>query len=159
MMEISATARQPHREPWTLERLNYERSILLGMSIDHSTSASYSSAVNSYLTFCKSHGLPVEPTSQTLSYYTTFQSFYINPKSVDSYLSGICNQLEPYFPDVRQNRKSALVNRTLAGAKRYRGTPTNRKSPLTVANLLTVAEDLAHSTLHDDLLFNAQLNT
>jgi hypothetical protein len=158
-MEISPTARQPRREPWTLERLNYERSILLGMSIDHSTSATYSSALNSYLTFCKSHGLPVEPTPQTLSYYTTFQSFYINPKSVDSYLSGICNQLEPYFPDVRQNRKTALVNRTLAGAKRYHATPTHRKSPLTVANLVTVAEDLACSTLHDDLLFNAQLNT
>ena len=158
-MEISRTARQPHREPWTIERLNYECSILLGMSIDHSTSASYSSALNSYLTFCKSHGLPVEPTPQTLSYYTTFQCYHINPKSVDSYLSGICNQLEPYFPDVRQHRKSALVNRTLAGAKRYRGTPTKRKSPLTVANLLTVANDLAPSTLHDDLLFNALLNT
>jgi hypothetical protein len=158
-MEISATARQPHREPWTLERLNYERSILLGMSIDHSSSATYSSALNSYLTFCKSHGLPIEPTPQTLSYYTTFQSFYINPKSVDSYLSGICNQLEPYFPEVRQNRKSSLVNRTLAGAKRYRGTPTKRKSPLTIANLVTVADDLGSSTVHDDLLFNAQLNT
>ena len=113
-----------HREPWTLERLKYECSILLGMSIDQSTFASNSSALNSYLTFCKSHGLPVEPTPQTLSYYTTFQSFHINPKSVNSYLSRICNQLEPYFPDVRHNRKSALVNRTLAGAKHYHGTPT-----------------------------------
>jgi len=158
-MEISPTARQPLREPWTLERLNYERSILLGMSIDRSTSATYSSALNSYLTFCKSHGIPVDPTPQTLSYYTTFQSFHINPKSVDSYLSGICNQLEPYFPEVRQNRKSPLVVRTLAGAKRYRGTPTHRKSPLTVVNLVTVSADLSTSTSHDDLLFQAQLNT
>jgi len=127
-------ARQPLREPWTLERLNYERSILLGMSIDCSTSATYSSALNSYLTFCKSHGIPVDPTPQTLSYYTTFQSFHINPRSVDSYLSGICNQLEPYFPEVRQNRKSPLVVRTLAGAKCYRGTPTQRKSPLTTSS-------------------------
>ena len=109
-MEVSPTARQPHREPWTIERLNYERSILLGLSIDHSTSATYPSALNSYLTFCKSHRLPVEPTPQTLSYYTTFQSFHINPKSVDSYLSGICNQLKPFFPDVRLHCKSALVN-------------------------------------------------
>ena len=158
-MEVSPTARQPHRELWTIKRLNYERSILLGLSIDHSTSATYSSALNSYLTFCKSHRLPVEPTPQTLSYYTTFQSFHINPKSVDSYLSGICNQLEPFFPDVRLNRKSALVNRTLAGVKQYHGTPTKRKSPLTVAHLLTVANDLTSSTLHDDLLFNALLNT
>ena len=83
-----------------MKRLNYERSILLGMSIDHSTVMTYTSALNSYLTFCKSHGIPIEPTPQTLSYYTTFQSFHINPKSVDSYLSVICNQLEPYFPEV-----------------------------------------------------------
>ena len=83
---------QPHWEPWTLEQLNYECSILLGMSIDHST-------------FCKSHGLPIEPTSQTLSYYTTFQSFHIHPKSVNLYLSRICNQLEPYCPNIYHNRK------------------------------------------------------
>ena len=78
---------------------------------------------------------------------------------MDSYLSGICNQLEPFFPDICLNLKSALVNRTLAGAKQYHGTPTKRKSPLTIAHLLTVANDLASSTLHDDLLFNALLNT
>ena len=159
MIQISATSRQPHREPWTLDRLNYERSILLGMSIDTSTATTYSSALNSYLTFCKMHGLPVDPTPQTLSYYITFQSFFINPKSVDSYLSGICNQLEAFFPDIHKNRTSSLVARTLAGAKRYRGTPTVCKSPLTVANLVCVAHNLAPSTDHDDLLFNALLNT
>ena len=91
---------QPHREPWTLERLNYECSILLGMSIDISTAAMYSSALNSYLTFCKMHSLPVDPTPQTLSYYVTFQSFFINPKSVDLYLSRICNQLKLFSPNV-----------------------------------------------------------
>ena len=79
--------------------------------------------------------------------------FHINPKSVDSYLFSICNQLELYFPDVRQHRKSALVNQTLAGAKQYRGTPTQHKSPLTIAN------HLAPSTLHNNLLFNTLLNT
>ena len=152
-------ARQPHWEPWTLERLNYERSILLGMSIDQSTSTSYSSALNSYLTFCTLHSLPIKPTPQTLSYYTTFQSFHINPKSVNLSLSGICNQLEPYFPNVCLNRKTALVNWALVSAKRYHGTPTKQKTPLTVSNLLTVMDDLTQSTIHDDLLFNAQLNT
>src|ERR1700734_1472722 len=145
MIQIASTSRQPHREPWTLERLNYERSILLGLSIDTSTVTTYSSALNSYLTFCKMHALPVDPTPQTLSYYVTFQSFFINPKSVDSYLSGICNQLEPFFPDIRKNRVSPLVTRTLTGAKRYRGTPTSRKSPLTIADLCAVSHDLALS--------------
>lgn len=101
----------------------------------------------------------MEPTSQTLSYYVTFQSFFINPRSVDSYLSGIANQLEPFFPDVRKNQSSQLVARTLAGAKRCRGTPTVRKSPLTVTNLLVVSRDIASSTHHDDILFDAQLNS
>ena len=129
MMEISPMACQPHQESWTLKQLNYECSILLGMSIDQSTSASYSSALNLYLTFCKSHGLPIKPTPQTLSYYTTFQSFHINPKSADSYLSRICNQLEPYFPDICSSRKTALVNQTLTRAKCYHGTPTKWKPP------------------------------
>ena len=43
--------------------------------------------------------------------------------------------------------------------KHYHGTPTKRKTPLTVTNLLTVTNHLADSTIHDDLLFNAQLNT
>ena len=116
-MEITPTSWQPHCELWTLEHLNYEHSILLGMSIDTSTAKTYSSALNSYLTFFKLHGLPVNPTPQTLSYYVTFQSFFINPKSVDSYLSGVANLLEPFFPDVRKNRSSQLVTRTLAGAK------------------------------------------
>ena len=45
------------------------------------------------------------------------------------------------------------------GAKQYHGTPTKHKSPLTVAHLLNIANDLASSTLHNDLLFNALLNT
>src|ERR1700728_269001 len=77
IMEISPTSRQPCREPWSLERLNYEHSILLGMSIDTSTASTYSSALNSYLTFCKMHGIPINPTPQTLSYYTTFHSFFL----------------------------------------------------------------------------------
>ena len=159
MIEITPMSRQPHHELWTPKRLNYKCSIPLRMSIETSTATTYSSALNSYLTFCKMHALPIDPTPQTLNYYVTFQSFFINPKSVDLYLSGICNQLEPYFPEIRKNHHSSLVVRTLAGAKRYQGTPTIRKLPLTVADLLVVSHDLVPSTEHDDLLFHAQLNT
>lgn len=157
MISISRNSRQPVRDAWSLERLNTERSILLGMALDPSTALTYTSALNSYLTFCKTHGMLVEPTPQTLSYYVTFQSWHINPKSVDSYLSGISSQLEVYFPDVRKNRLSPLVARTLAGAKRVYGKSTNRKSPLLVTNLITISEDLANSSNHDDFLFDAQV--
>src|ERR1700691_5384400 len=94
-----------------------------------------------------------------LSHYTTFQSFHINPKFINSYISRICNQLEPYFSEVPQNQKSPLIIHTLADAKCYWGTPTKQKSPLTITNLVTVLDNLTVSNIHDDLLFNAQLNT
>jgi hypothetical protein len=83
-----------------MEHLSHEHSILLGMAIDQSTASTYSSTLNLYLTFCKIHAIPVDPTPETLSYYVAFQSSFINSKSVNSYLSGICNQLEPFYPQV-----------------------------------------------------------
>ena len=103
MIHIAHTSRQPAQQAWTLDRLIHERSILLGMAIDNSTANMYTSATNSYLTFCKLHNIPTDPTSETLSYYITFQSSHINPKSVESYLSGICSNLKPFFADIRTN--------------------------------------------------------
>ena len=62
--------------------------------------ALYTSALNLYLTFGKLHNFNIDPTPETLSLYVTYQSTFINPKSVDSYLSGIANQMESFFPDV-----------------------------------------------------------
>lgn len=142
-----------------MERLNAELTINLGMAIDRSTHSSYSSALNSYLTFCRLHDLSIEPTQRNLALFVTFQSSFINPKSVDSYLSGIVNQLESHFPDVRNARKSMLVSRALQGAKRRYGVPTNRKLPLTRNNLATVVNAYQPNPSHDDLLFITQLLT
>ncbi|GLB45154.1 hypothetical protein LshimejAT787_2000590 [Lyophyllum shimeji] len=84
---------------------------------------------------------------------------HIKPKSVGTYLSGICNQLEPYFPRIREFRNSALVSRTLAGCLRLRGSPTNRKHALTLEDIDVILIALASSSGHDDLLFIAQLLT
>ena len=157
MTSISPTS--PVRLPWTTECLIYERSILLRMAIDSTTAHTYSSAANSYFTFCKLHTLPINPTPETLSYYVTFQSSHINPKSVESYLSRICNNLEPFFPDIRANRATALVKRTLKGARRRHGRATVQKSPLTTVQLCTIANTLHHSHDHDDLLFLSMINT
>jgi hypothetical protein len=88
------------REAWPMEQLLYERSINLGMALDRSTNQSYSSALNSYLTFCDIHHLAIEPTIDTLSLFVTFMSAHINPQSVDNYLSGLCSVLEEYYPAV-----------------------------------------------------------
>jgi hypothetical protein len=142
-----------------MDRLLNERSISLGYSLDTSTFGTYTSALNSYLTFCNLHQLPVDPTPDTLSFYVVFLSSHINPKSVNSYLSGICRQLEPFFPEVRQNRKTVLVTRTMSGCMRRFGTPVKRKAPLSHADLELILNKIGLSTLHDNLLFRAQLLT
>jgi hypothetical protein len=156
-------SRQPPRPVWTTERFLHERSVALGFSIDVSTHSAYTSSLNSYITFCKRHGFPIDPTEETLSFFVVYMSTFIKPSSVNSYLSGICRQLEPFFPDVRAHRKSMLVSRTLTGCLRRFGTPTTRKDPLMVMDLRHVITHLRlipdHGNAHDDLLFIAQILT
>lgn len=159
MISISRGSRQPQREPWTIDRLVHERSIALGFSIDNSSHITYTSALNSYLTFCKIHNFNIEPTEQTLSFFVVYMSSHIKPSSVNSYLSGICNQLEPFFPDVRKSRNSMLVSRTMTGCQRRFGTPVKRKRPLSTDDLKTVISAMGTSTKHDDKLFLAMLLT
>jgi len=68
MIHITASSKQPVRRAWTMDRLIYEHSILLRMAIDNTTTITYSSVTNSYLTFCKLHNIPINPTPETLSY-------------------------------------------------------------------------------------------
>jgi hypothetical protein len=159
MFQVTPTSRQPPRKAWTMERLVNERSISLGYSLDTSSFGTYTSALNSYLTFCNLHNLPVDPTQDTLSFYVVFLSSHIKPDSVNSYLSGVCRQLEPFFPEIRRNRTSMLVSRTMAGCMRRFGTPVKRKTPLSHANLLFVLDSIVSSPSHDDLLFAAVMLT
>jgi len=84
---------------------------------------------------------------------------YIRPKSVDSYLSGICNQLEPFFPNIRALRRHRIIARTLRGCKKLRACGTNRKHPLARADLTQLHPAYASATNHDDLLFHSMLLT
>lgn len=136
-----------------MDRLLLERSILMGMAIDITAAASYDSAINSYLTFCKLHNIAPEPSPDTFSLCVTWQSAHIDPKSVDSYLSGVCSNLEPYYPDIRKICTSLLVSRTLKGAKRQHGRATKQKSPLLVSHLTNICADLRNSEAHNDKLF------
>lgn len=151
-LRITASARQPERQPWPMRRLLEERAIALGFALENSTAGTYTSHLNSYLAFCNMHRLPIEPTADTLSFYVVFMCSHIKPTSVDSYLSGICSQLEPWFPRVREIRSSALVSRTLAGCKKMRGTSVTRKRPFLEADLLHILSGELHS--YDDTLFS-----
>lgn len=159
MIPSTIPPRQPVRAAWTRERLLHERSLALGLAIDTSTKKTYGSALNSYLSFVHLHNFDVEPTPDTLSFFIVFMSHHINPKSVMSYLSGISQQLEPYFPDVRLARNSPLVRRTLRGCMRLKGRPPSRKRALTLDDIQLVIDRLSDSTSHNDTLFLAMLLT
>ncbi|THH15573.1 hypothetical protein EUX98_g9443 [Antrodiella citrinella] len=139
-----------------MEHLVHARAVALGHALDRSTQISYSSHLQSYLTFCKIHNFPIEPTADTLSFYTVFMCHHIKPDSVDSYLSGICNQLEHLYPNVRTIRKAPLVTRTLAGCKRLLNTPPCRKQPLALEHLARLLNHFPPSS-HDNLLFRSIL--
>ena len=155
----SRKARQPTRAAWSMERLVHERALALGHVIDKSTLSNYSSALNSYLNFVTLHALPVEPTPDTLSLYTVYMCHHINPRSVNTYLSGISQQLEANFPAVKEARNSTLVRRTWQGCMRMKGVATVRKRALTTDDLNLVIARCHMSTDHDDLLFLAMLLT
>lgn len=160
MITSGLQSRQRPRVAWTRDRLLRERALALGQAIDTSTWKNYGSALNSYLSFVRMHNLPVDPTPDTLSFFIVFMSRHIKPSSIDTYLSGISQQLEPYFPDVREVRKHMLVRRTLIGCKRLYGTPTIRKRALTIDDLSQVINHYQNTpSTHDDLLFTAQLLT
>jgi len=89
------------------------------------------------------------------THYTTLVVFRL----CAPYLSGSCSNLETFFPEIRSNRGSALVKRTLQGALHRHGQLTVRKAPLTTNHLRSVATALAGSHNHDDMLFLCMLNT
>lgn len=152
MITLSSSARQPRRAAWMEERLVWERAIAMGHAIDPRTFLTYTSHLQSYLSFCKNHGFPIEPTPDTLSFFTVYMCHHIKPSSVDSYLSGICHQLQHIFPDVRKVRNSHLITRTLRGCKKLYGTPTNRKRPLSIDDLSLLVRAYPLDK-HDNLLF------
>jgi hypothetical protein len=159
MTSFPVSSRQPSRTPWTRERLVHERAVALGCAIEPGTASSYSSALQSYLAFCKSHNFPIDPTPDTLSFFVVFMCHHIKPKSVESYLSGICNQLEPFFPIVRESRRNRLVIRTLQGCKKLRVFNIIRKRPLTRDELCKISIFYSTSTVYDDKLFLVLLLT
>lgn len=141
-----------------MERLRYERDIALRFSLEAGTRSAYDSHLRSYLAFCRRHNLPYEPTPDTLSLYVVYESHHINPRSVKSYLSGICNSLETLFPGVRAARNSPIVCNTLAGRLKMGQHSISRKRPLSRADVGRAIAQCSSGS-HDDLLFGALLGS
>ncbi|KIJ55180.1 hypothetical protein M422DRAFT_103750, partial [Sphaerobolus stellatus SS14] len=106
------------------------------------------------------HGFSAEPTSDTLSFFIVYMAHHIKPSSVGCYLSGICNSLEPYYPDVRIARSAPIIRCTLAGMKKLCGAlPTHRKRALERDDLMMIISRLSPCPSHNELLFVAMLFT
>ncbi|PBK83568.1 hypothetical protein ARMGADRAFT_1048413 [Armillaria gallica] len=158
-ISFSRTARQPPRMPWSLDELVHKCSIVLGLALDNASQSSYSSALNSYLMFCALHSFPIEPTTDTLSFFVVYMSHHIEPRSVGSYLSGIISQLEPHFPNVHVVRNSMLVAHTLKGCKRLHSKPIRPKQPISRDHLRHALCSLNPLSSYNDVLFVAMLFT
>ncbi|KAF9230502.1 putative retroelement protein [Melanogaster broomeanus] len=129
------------------------------MALEPGSCSSYSSALNSYVTFCHTHNLPIEPSVDTFSFYIVFTCAFIQPDSVDTYLSGICSCLENDFPHVRSVHKHPTVAKTLAGCKKRGRREVVRKLPLTVEDITRTCAQTVPDSSHDALLFAALLST
>src|SRR5882724_9338012 len=146
-------SRQLIRAAWSHKRLICEHAIALGYALDSSTLQTYNSHLQSYLSFCKLHSFPLDPTPDTLSFFIVFMHHHIKPTSIMQHLSGTVNSLEPHFPKIRNTRQSVIVTCTLTGMKKLRGfTGTHRKCALTEDDLLTLLDKFDSQDLND-LLF------
>src|ERR1700678_4395068 len=154
-MSFLPSSRQPHRQPWTLETFVRERAYAISNSLDLSTRRTYSSALNSWIAFVNMHNFSIEPTQDTLSFFIVFMSHHIQPRSVKSYLSGLIQQLEPNFPNIREIRSSPLITKVLKGCMKLKSKPIRRKEALTIEYLRFLDEKYRHKQSHDDLLFVA----
>ncbi|KAF9236866.1 hypothetical protein BU15DRAFT_49419 [Melanogaster broomeanus] len=136
------------------------------MALEPGSRSSYSSALNSYLTFCRTHAMPIKPSVDSFSFYIVFTCAFIQPDSIDAYLSGICSCLESDFPHVRSIRKHPTVTKTLAGCKKRGRCDIVRKLPLFFGCFTLSLGDITHTCMqavldlsHDALLFAALLST
>ena len=159
MTSFPVLPRQPLCAPWTRDRLVHVYAFALGCAIEPRTASSYSSALQSYLAFCKSHDFPIDPTPDTLSFYIVFMCHHIKPNSIKSYLSGICNQLEPFFPGMHDSRRTRLIIHTLQGCKKMHALGTVHKHPLAQMELCKITTFYSASSSYDDRLFIVLLLT
>ena len=89
------------------------------------------------LFFCCSHNFPIDSTPNTLSFYMVHMVHHIKPSSVSSYFSGICNELELFYPNVHKNHCHHLVTKTLQCYKKSDLFPPCRNSPSHTLNSLS----------------------
>ena len=90
-------------------------------SIDSTLASTYSLGFQSYWAFCQQHNFKLELMVDTLSFYIAYMAKQDNPvtkkpisaHTISSYLSGVANTLEPYYPDIHKTCQHPFVVKTL----------------------------------------------
>ncbi|KZT25778.1 hypothetical protein NEOLEDRAFT_1156171 [Neolentinus lepideus HHB14362 ss-1] len=148
---------EPPQDAWTIEQLCYEWSVALSFALNQSSKLSYTSALNSYIKFCKMHSFPIEPvflvvvvccSLSLVSFYVMYMPAHIKPHG-----------LESYFPEVQQVQKIQLVLRTLCGCKWHYSQPVSCAQPISLADMQVIYDTLHLSNGHNDKLFLTLLFT
>lgn len=123
--------------------------------VSKSSKMKYKSGVNRFIKYCVDRNLEPVPTESNLSHFISEVSREIQPKSVNTYLSGISYHFNHSYPEVNINRLSAKVRDTMKGCQKSFSKPTVRANAMELRDL-EIAADFFKNTF-DDLLFNTIL--
>src|SRR5260221_10145468 len=161
-LQLRVQVHQPKSAAWTIDHLQSQWAIYLSNCLDTSTKTTYQSGMNSYITFCNTHNLDLDPSPDTLSFFISFMARQIGPSgkpisihTILSYLSGIAHHLEPFYPSVRSIRKHPLVVKTLQGVEKTDGHSITHKLLIEDKHLHLLVTKLGSSNDFDDCLFLA----
>ena len=147
--------------PWFCGSLSlYVRSLTSLLTVTMSSPSSWSLIIDvlwyePYQRFMPSKQACLLDYGMRLASSMTRQSRHIKPSSVKSYLSGICNQLETFYPSVRNTRHSNIVTCTLTGCTKLRASPTLCKRAISHDEIITIFSRPSPTTDHDTSLFLA----
>lgn len=145
--------RWPPRVTWLHDHLQHKHAIALSFALEPASVTSYSSALQSYITFCQLHSFPIEPSPDMLSFYVVYMCHHIKPKSIKSYLSGICNQLETFYPSIHTTCQSYLITHTLTRCTKLWAVAAKQKHAVSFEELTDVHLSISGTVDHNLLLF------
>ncbi|KAG5221140.1 DNA RNA polymerase [Salix suchowensis] len=140
----------PSQRPVQLEDLDARVALLQSSMVENSTKKGYITGVHDYCSFCVAHSLPLDPTPQTLAHTLPTLTIHL-----------LCLQipiraryfLMHIFPDFDMNRSHPLVQATIKGSMKMRGSNVNCKLPLRLHHLSAFLAIARRSDTYDDLLF------
>ena len=109
------------------------------LAFSMSTRRSYSSQLNSYLTFCnKMQYQPVPAHAETIVRYTAYLAERLSPQSIPSYLNVVrLVHLESNFPNPMEN--NFTLDMLLKGIKREKGIIVKKSSSYHTSSVIKIS--------------------